>query len=89
MRAEESKPPGKLVFPSKKGDVTFDHPAHLARVKDDCTICHEKLWPQSTKVPLSSSSGCVTCHTAGGKAFEMKGNCDKCHPVAGAKIEAR
>ena len=78
--AQGNKPPDKLVFQSKTGDVTFDHPAHLAREKGDCTVCHDKLWPQSAKVPLKSSAGCGTCHHAGGKSFEMKGNCKKCHP---------
>lgn len=85
VAAQEKKPPAKLVFPSKAGEVVFDHAAHLKREKGDCSPCHDKLWPQSTKDPLTSSAGCRTCHQAGGVSFEMKGNCDKCHPAVGAK----
>jgi c(7)-type cytochrome triheme protein len=77
--------PQKLVFQSKRGDVIFAHAAHVAREKGECATCHPKLWPQSAKEPLKSSDGCRTCHHAGGRAFEMKGNCVKCHPNGGAK----
>jgi c(7)-type cytochrome triheme protein len=79
VRALDKKPPRRLVFSSKAGDVTFNHAAHLKREKGDCTKCHDKLWPQSAKVPVKSSAGCSTCHHAEGKSFEMKGNCIKCH----------
>ena len=85
VAAEDNKPPGKLVFPSKAGDVPFEHPAHVKREQGSCTTCHDKLWPQSTKVPLKSSAGCRTCHQAGGKAFDMKDNCQRCHPGGGRK----
>ncbi len=85
VAAESKKPPVKLVFPSKAGDVAFEHAAHLKRQKGDCGACHDKLWPQSAAEPLKSSSGCRACHTAGGAAFEMKGNCQKCHPEGGTK----
>ncbi len=75
----DKRPPGKLMFSSKAGRVTFNHAAHLKREKGDCTPCHDKLWPQSAKAPLKSSDGCRTCHKAGGVSFEMPGNCNKCH----------
>jgi c(7)-type cytochrome triheme protein len=81
--AQESKPPAKLVFQSKRGDVIFAHASHVDREKGECATCHPRLWPQSTKEPLKSSDGCRTCHKAGGPAFESKGNCVKCHPVTG------
>jgi c(7)-type cytochrome triheme protein len=77
--APENKPPRRLVFPSKAGDVVFDHRAHVKREKKACPECHDILWPQSAKVPVTSSSGCGTCHHADGKSFEMKGNCMRCH----------
>ena len=83
--AQDKEPPDKLVFPSKAGDVTFLHAAHAAREKGACSTCHQKLWPQSAAEPLKNSDGCKTCHGAGGKAFEMKGNCAKCHPSGSAK----
>ena len=85
VAAQESKPPEKLVFQSKRGDVLFAHAAHVAREKGECASCHPKLWPQSTKETLKSSDGCRTCHKTGGVAFESKGNCAKCHPDGGAK----
>ena len=75
----------KLMFDTIIGDVVFTHGAHRNREKGGCTSCHDKLWPQSTKEPLPSSDGCKTCHSAGGRAFEMQGNCVKCHPNGTAK----
>lgn len=84
------KPPEKLMFPSKMGNVTFDHPAHVKRAKGDCATCHDKLFQQSSTAPLNfkanmhktaedSKTSCGACHVAGGMAFETKGNCAKCH----------
>jgi c(7)-type cytochrome triheme protein len=81
VAADEAQPAGKLLFPSKAGDVTFDHVAHLKREKGECTSCHETPWSKSTKDPLKSSEGCKACHKAGGKSFEMPGNCVRCHPT--------
>jgi c(7)-type cytochrome triheme protein len=77
---KEKKPPEKLVFHSKAGDVPFSHAEHVKREKGDCTVCHDKLWPQSSQVPLKGSTGCRTCHHPGGKSFETKTNCERCHP---------
>ena len=85
VAAEDKKPPEKLVFPSKGGDAIFTHATHVSREKGECAICHEKPWPSSTREALKSSDGCRTCHRAGGRAFEMKGNCVKCHPNGGTK----
>ncbi len=84
------KPPAKLVFPSKAGEIAFDHAAHAKREKGNCKRCHDKLWPRPAKVALTSSAGCRSCHTAGGASFEMKGNCKKCHagdPEAASRRE--
>jgi c(7)-type cytochrome triheme protein len=89
MAAQDQKPPEKLVFPNKGGDAIFTHAAHIDREKGECATCHDTLWPRSTREPLTSSDGCRTCHRAGGRAFEMKGNCVKCHPSGGAKSAAR
>jgi c(7)-type cytochrome triheme protein len=84
VAAQHKKPPRRLMFPSKAGDVTFNHTAHLKREKGDCTKCHDKLWPQSASAPVKSSAGCGACHHADGKSFEMKGNCVKCHATKGS-----
>ncbi len=76
-------PPQKLVFRSKAGDIVFNHVAHVKREKGTCSGCHNRLWLQSSRIPLESSSGCKDCHRAEGKAFEMKGNCAKCHAPKG------
>ena len=73
-----ARPPDRLVFPTKAGEVKFDHTAHRKREKGACTACHDSLWPQAT-VALRSSDGCGTCHHAGGQSFAMKGNCGRCH----------
>lgn len=83
------KPPEKLVFPTKMGNVTFNHAAHVTREKGNCMACHDKLFPQSNaplnfkanmhKTAEDSKTSCGACHVAGGAAFEVKGNCAKCH----------
>jgi c(7)-type cytochrome triheme protein len=85
LTAPEKKPPARLVFHNKGGDVPFDHAAHLAREGGSCAACHDDLWPQSAAQPLANSNGCKTCHQPGGKAFETKGHCQTCHPTAGGK----
>jgi c(7)-type cytochrome triheme protein len=88
----EKKPPAKLVFQAKMGNVTFDHAAHAKREKEDCKVCHDKLFPQAQepikfkdkmhKTAEAAKSSCAACHIAGGKSFETKGNCKKCHVKA-------
>jgi c(7)-type cytochrome triheme protein len=89
----QQKPPEKLVFNAKQGNVTFDHAAHVKRANNDCKVCHEKLFQQSAKEPLNYKTGihkpaeaaktsCGACHMPGGAAFESKGNCAKCHVKA-------
>ena len=84
------KPPEKLVFETKMGNVTYDHAKHLERVKGDCKVCHDKLFQQSAKAPLNFKAGmhkpaetaktsCAACHVAKGTAFVTTGNCAKCH----------
>jgi c(7)-type cytochrome triheme protein len=85
VTAQSKKPPEKLLLRNKGGDVTFTHAAHIGREKGECAACHEKLWPQSAAEPMKNSDGCKTCHHAAGRAFEMKGNCMKCHPSGVAK----
>lgn len=74
-----AKPPDKLVFAAKPGKVVFDHAAHVARQKGECTSCHPRFWPQSAKAPVRSGVGCGSCHLKGGRAFGMKENCGRCH----------
>jgi c(7)-type cytochrome triheme protein len=83
------KPPEKLVFEAKTGAVTFDHAKHSQQAKNNCAVCHDKLFPQSL-APLNYKAGlhkpaeakkqsCAGCHVAAGAAFASKGNCNTCH----------
>jgi len=97
MVAQDKKPPSTLVLQAKNGPVTFSHPAHLKREKNDCSVCHPAIWPQDTKAPLNyrvnlhrtaetEKTSCGTCHRPGGKAFESRGNCTtKCHVKSALK----
>lgn len=82
VAAQDSKPPEKIVFPTKQGAVTFLHARHLERENGGCTSCHDKLWRQTSE-PLKDSLGCHTCHKLDGKAFSARdrNNCDRCHPA--------
>ena len=93
--AQEKKPLQKLIFEAKNGNITFDHAAHVKREKGDCKACHDKLFKPEKGAPLNFKAGmhkpaeaaktsCGACHTAGGEAFETKGNCAKCHVKAAA-----
>ena len=90
VSAQEVKPPTKLVFQTKMGNVTYDHAAHVKRAKGDCKVCHDALFQQSAKAPLNYKAGmhkpaeadkkaCGHCHVAGGTAFASTGSCAKCH----------
>jgi c(7)-type cytochrome triheme protein len=92
--AQEKKPPAKLTFTAKPGNVNYDHAAHVKRANNDCKTCHDKLFPQSATAPLNykpamhktaetNHTSCGSCHRPGGTAFETKGNCAKCHTKAG------
>lgn len=93
--AQAKKAPGKLTFDAKMGKVVFDHEQHVKAEKNDCKVCHDKLWPQDAKAPLKYKGGamhktaetaktsCGACHRAGGTSFEAKGNCNKCHQKKG------
>jgi c(7)-type cytochrome triheme protein len=95
--AQNKTPPAKLVFPSKPGNITFDHTAHAKLEKNDCKVCHEALFKQDAKAPLAfkaphknaedKKTSCGFCHRAGGSAFETKANCTngKCHVRPAAK----
>jgi len=84
------KPPDKLVFEAKMGNVTFNHASHAAAQKGNCAVCHTKLFPQSATAPLNfkaklhataqeEKTSCGGCHNPAGPAFAVKGNCAKCH----------
>ena len=55
--AQDKKPPEKLSFATKNGNVTFDHAAHVKRANGDCAACHDKLFKQDAKAPLNFKAG--------------------------------
>lgn len=71
--------PTRVTYTTAKGDVTFDHAAHLAR-HETCRACHTDPGPVR-KVELDPKKAhvlCVGCHLerkAGPKA------CSKCHEL--------
>ena len=97
VSAQDKKVPEKLVIPTKAGNITFDHSAHVQRDKGDCKVCHPSLFAEDSKAPLNfkpahkkeenKKTSCGFCHRAGGGAFETKGNCTdgKCHVKAAAR----
>jgi c(7)-type cytochrome triheme protein len=87
---QTKKPPEKLTFKTKQGDVTFNHAAHIKAAKNECKTCHPALWPQSATAPLNfkaamhktaetNHTSCGFCHHPGGASFETKANCARCH----------
>lgn len=70
------EPPGRVKYVASKGDVTFDHAAHVAR-RERCRTCHGD--GPARKVELERKTAhllCVGCHAekrAGPKA------CSECH----------
>jgi c(7)-type cytochrome triheme protein len=84
-------PPDTIVFDNKYGKSTFTHKQHYERVKGDCTVCHNKVFPQSRapinygralhRVAEADETACAACHRVGGTAFAADSNCVKCHEV--------
>ena len=90
LLGQDKKPPEKITFVAKNGNVTFNHAAHIKRENGNCATCHPKLFPQDSKAALNFKPVCTSplrplippaeaCHAPGGTAFETKGNCAKCH----------
>ena len=44
--------PITIVFDNKYGKSTFTHKLHYERVNGDCTVCHNKIFPQS-RAPIN------------------------------------
>ena len=88
-QAQDKEAPNEIVFESKMGAVTFGHATHAERVKNDCTACHDGLFPKS-RAPLNfkekmhqpaeaAKTSCAGCHHPEGTAFASKGKCKSCH----------
>ena len=82
-------PPDTIVFDNKYGKSTFTHKLHYERVNGDCTVCHNKIFPQS-RAPINYGKAlhrvaeaeritCASCHRVGGTSFAADSHCVKCH----------
>jgi c(7)-type cytochrome triheme protein len=64
------------------GEVTFSHNKHLAKVNNDCHVCHPKIITgrdgRVTMAQMQDGKTCGACHN-GKKAFTVVGNCNTCH----------
>jgi c(7)-type cytochrome triheme protein len=94
LSQEKKTAPAKITWNTKLGPVVYDHAAHAKREKEDCKVCHDKLFQQSEKAPLNfkphaaaemKKVSCGFCHRPEGAAFATKGNCTKCHQRGAAK----
>ncbi len=76
---------GDITFRVKDaGDVVFTHDLHVGSIGLKCNECHYRLYStiaQHTRVTMKEMQqgmSCGACHN-GATAFDVKGNCDKCH----------
>jgi c(7)-type cytochrome triheme protein len=91
---KKDKAPDEITIKAKNGAILFNHKKHAAAEKQDCKVCHDKLWPQSSTAPINfrpphtkheaAKASCGTCHNKGGAAFTTVGNCKRCHGTAKA-----
>jgi len=98
IAADEKAPAKHLIFKGKPKDVAFDHTSHLKTAGVKCETCHPKLFPQKFdqaalkfkggamhKTAVDAKTSCGACHHPNSEmkgAFDVKGNCLKCHNVA-------
>jgi predicted CXXCH cytochrome family protein len=73
------EPPTKVKYTADKGDVTFDHAAHVAR-REGCRSCHGEGAVQKLELDKRSAHLlCVGCHAT--RRVGPKG-CSGCHDDA-------
>lgn len=72
-----------LVFPNKKGEVTFSHSVHLKSLKEDqCILCHRIENPSLESIQTRfdnhrvAHSFCKGCHM---KLEKGPTGCHQCH----------
>lgn len=100
IAADLKAPTKALIFKGKPKDVAFDHTSHVKAAGGKCETCHPKLFPQKLdqaalkfkggamhKAAVDAKTSCGACHHPNPEmkgAFDVKGNCMKCHTVAAA-----
>ena len=67
--------PTQVKYSAQRGDVTFDHAAHVAR-RERCRTCHGE--GPARKIELGKKKAhvlCVGCHAAGRAGPKACGDC--------------
>lgn len=65
-------------------DVVYSHEFHVSK-NLKCTDCHYQIFNMREEVrkwtmaDMAKGKSCGACHN-GSKAFDVKGNCARCHP---------
>jgi len=92
--------PKQAIYPSRLGDVAFNHDLHIEEAGGRCSDCHNSLFPMA-KVSLSgyaddyhreaetAGSSCAACHAPEKESFGSLNNCDRCHEGLELKIGQR
>jgi c(7)-type cytochrome triheme protein len=66
-------------------NVIYSHDLHVTKHKLKCGDCHYKLYTTAaqrkdvTMAQMQKGQSCGACHN-GQRAFDVKNNCNKCHP---------
>ncbi len=69
-------PPEKVKYAAEKGDVTFDHAAHVAR-RQACRTCHGDGPAQKVELGKKKAHAlCLGCHAIGRAGPKA---CTECH----------
>jgi len=76
---------GDIIFkPKKAAQVIYSHDFHVGKLGLKCTNCHYRLYTTveghytATMADMVKGKSCGACHN-GKKAFDVNGNCDRCH----------
>ena len=65
-------------WPKRDPHLTFDHAAHIERVKEDCSQCHVQLSDPHKPAPVSAGHGaCMKCHEHADQYADAR--CATCH----------
>jgi hypothetical protein len=70
---------GRMVFPSKNGNVLFDHQKHIRIVKENCEVCHERSGGIKAFGRAYAHDVCIGCHQPKGEDPGGPILCEGCH----------
>ncbi len=76
---------GDITFSvSGAANVVYSHDEHFTKFKITCSSCHYRIFTtvaqhkKATMEDMQNGHSCGACHN-GTSAFDVKGNCIKCH----------